>query len=288
MTFEWTQDKGVDGKEKSLDGTGAEINYTAPSSPGTYQITASLDDDECVDSCSATVTVRVRRPAAPPAPAEPPQNPTGEIPSILADSDGNNYEVFTPEGGGAFEGEGYSIVAEAGDVPNLEYIGVRMSDEGSASNAGMTHQRYTLGGNMYQISAVDASGTSISSYELRSAATVCLPLPDELRTNISDLAIVAMNADGTLTILSTSVQIGDAGSEVCGNLSQLPASVAVGNEGAPAAIPTATPEPTPERPTPAAPPRPRTRASGSLILGTAIVTFGTLLVFARRRESARK
>ena len=51
-----------------------------------------------------------------------------------------------------------------------------MSDEGSASNAGMTHQRYTLGGNMYEVSAVDASSGVISSYVLNSAATACLPL----------------------------------------------------------------------------------------------------------------
>ena len=117
VTFEWTQDKDVEGKEKSLEGTGAEINYTAPSSPGTYQITASLDADECQGGCEATVTVRVRRPAAAPDPADPPQNPPGEIPSILTDGDGNNYEVFTPEDGGSFTGEGYSITAAAGAIP---------------------------------------------------------------------------------------------------------------------------------------------------------------------------
>ena len=196
--------------------------------------------------CSATVTIRVRRPAAAPAPADPPENPPGEIPAILTDGDGNQYEVFTPEGGGTFTGEGFSLSAGAGAIPNLEYIGIRVSDEGSASNAGMTHQRYTLGGNMYKVSAVDASSAAISSYELSSAAKVCLPLPDELRTNIADLAIVAINADGSLTILSTSVRIGSAGADVCGNISGIPASVAVGSEGAPAAIPTATPEPTPE------------------------------------------
>ena len=159
VTFEWTQDEGIAGKEKNLEGDGAEINYTAPSSPGKYQITASLDNDECVgiDDCSATVTVQVRRPSASPDPAADPVNPPGEIPAILTDGDGNQYEVFTPEGGGTFTGEGYSLSAGAGAIPNGEYIGVRVSDEGLASNAGMTHQRYTLGGNMYSVSAVDAS-----------------------------------------------------------------------------------------------------------------------------------
>ena len=159
----------------------------------------------------------------------------------MTDGDGNQYEVFTPEGGGTFTGEGYTLSAGAGAIPNGEYIGVRVSDEGSASNAGMTHQRYTLGGNMYSVSAVDASNADITSYALNSAATVCVPLPDELRSNISNLALVAINADGSLTILSASVRLGTNGTQVCGNLSGLPASVAVGSSGAPAPLPTPVP-----------------------------------------------
>ena len=84
-------------------------------------------------------------------------------PGILSDSEGNQYEVFTPEEGGTFTGEGYSLKVDAGAVPNGEFLGIRMSDEGAASNLGMTHQRYTLGGNMYAISAVDSSGRQLSA-----------------------------------------------------------------------------------------------------------------------------
>ena len=241
-----------------------------------------------MEKCSADFEVRVRRPSAGPAPSDPPANPPGEIPSILTDADGNQYEVFTPEEGGTFSGEGYSLNAGAGAIPNGEYIGIRVSDEGSASNAGMTHQRYTLGGNMYEVSAVDASSGVISDYQLSSAATVCLPLPDELRTNISDLAIVAINADGSLTILSASVRLGSSGTSVCGNLSGIPASLAVGSEGAPAALPTATPEPEPEIPDTGGTAPSSNVGLWALLLGVAIVSFGTLLAVARRRESARK
>ena len=283
--------EGVDASD-----TGHEITYTAPSSPGSYDITASLtglhcqpDDEEMrAEDCSATIVVNVRRPSAGPAPSDPPQNPPGEIPTILTDADGNQYEVFTPEEGGTFSGEGYSLNAGAGAIPNGEYIGIRVSDEGSASNAGMTHQRYTLGGNMYDVSAVDASNAAISSYVLNEPATACLPLPDELRTNISDLAIVAINADGSLTILSASVRLGSGGTSVCGNLSGLPASLAVGSEGAPEAIPTATPEPTPVPPETGGTAPSSNAGLWALLLGTAIVTFGTLLVIARRREGSRK
>ena len=285
VTFEWTQDEGV------LEGDGAEINYTAPSSPGKYQITASLDNDECVgiDDCSATVTVQVRRPSASPDPAADPVNPPGEIPAILTDGDGNQYEVFTPEGGGTFTGEGYSLSAGAGAIPNGEYIGVRVSDEGLASNAGMTHQRYTLGGNMYSVSAVDASNAGITSYALNSAATVCLPLPAALRTNISDLSIVAINDDDSLTILSASIRLGSGGTNVCGNLSSLPASVAVGSAGAPAPLPTPVPPTaTPEPPATGGSALASNMALWALLLGATIVTFGTFLVIGRRRDSARK
>ena len=285
----WTED------DASLDGSGVEIEYTAPSSPGSYTVKAMTAAGTCEGddaACSATITVRVRRPSAPQPAPEAPANPTGDIPSVIADADGNQYEVFTPEGGGTFDaGEGYSIRAEAGAVPNGEFIGIRMSDEGAASNAGMTHQRYTVGGNAYAVSAVDGSGASVSSYVLDEAATVCIPLPDELRSNISNVALVVINSDGTLTTLSGggSVHIGSGGASVCGSLSSLPASVAVGSEGAPAAIPTPTPEPTPEPPdTGGTAPASSGVVLWALLLGLAIATFGGILTIARRRESTSK
>ena len=294
-TFSWTQKSGDNVVD--LDGSGREIKYPAPDSPGTYTIVATLgggecqpaDEDDREAACSATITVQVRRPSTAPDDGVAPQNPPGEIPTILTDGDGNQYEVFTPEGGGTFTGEGYTLNAGAGAIPNGEYIGVRVSDEGSASNAGMTHQRYTLGGNMYSVSAVDANNAEITSYVLNSAATVCVPLPDELRSNISNLALVAINADGSLTILSASVRLGTNGTQVCGNLSGLPASVAVGSSGAPAPLPT----PVPPTATPEAPPTggaapTSNSALWALLLGFAVVASGTFLVIGRRRESTRK
>ena len=281
---------------------GHEITYKAPSSPGTYTVVASLGDGDCQpdagdrtdakareDDCNASIEVQVRRPSTAPDDGVAPQNPPGEIPTILTDGDGNQYEVFTPEGGGTFTGEGYTLSAGAGAIPNGEYIGVRVSDEGSASNAGMTHQRYTLGGNMYSVSAVDANNAEITSYALNSAATVCVPLPDELRSNISNLALVAINADGSLTILSASVRMGSNGTQVCGNLSGLPASVAVGSSGAPAPLPTPVPPTaTPEAPDTGGAAPNNNSALWALLLGFAVVASGTFLVIGRRRESSRQ
>ena len=146
--FVWSVNDETDGDL----GSGREADYTATSSPGKYTITAELSDSQCLPdvsagetdaeraklrdaACSAEFEVTVRRPSAA-GPEQPaPANPPGEIPSILADSDGNQYEVFTPVEGGTFTGEGYSLTVDAGAVPNGEFLGIRMSDEGAASNA---------------------------------------------------------------------------------------------------------------------------------------------------------
>ena len=296
VTFTWTVDP-TGGTLPDEEKGNSTITYKASSSPGRYVVKASLDANECYhadsevqeDKCSAEFVIQVRRPSAPQPERPAPVNPTGEIPELLADDGGNQYAVFTPEDGGTFSGEGYSITAEAGAVQNGEFIGVRISDDGAASNLGMTHQRYTLGGNMYGVHAVDSSAQAVSSYSLNDPATVCLPLPDALRQDISDLAVVAINSDGSLTILSEQVRISTAGTMVCGGLSNLPASVAVGSAGAPAAIPTPTPEPTPEAPdTGGTAPASSTMVLWALMLGIAVLTLGSVLVISRRRESVRK
>lgn len=299
MGLEWKEgDRSFDDDDTE---TPWEVTYTAPSSPGTYTITASFANDgdcrpldkdggeEMRDTlCTATFQVRVRRDQPPVATPAPPVNPPGEIPGLIPDSDGNQYEVFTPVEGGTFDGgEGYSITVPSGAVPNGEYIGIRMSDDGAASNVGQIHQRYTLAGNMYGVHAVDASGAAISSYVLEAPAEVCVPLPAALRTNISHLSLAAINSDGTLTVLSAQVRLNGTGGDtmVCGNLSNLPASVAVGSQGAPAAPPTATPEPTPDLPDTGG----TSPASGGLVwallLGTAVVASGTFIVAGRRRKT---
>ena len=290
--FEWTQTSGTNTVD--LDGSGREIDFTAPSSPGTYTVTASLGGGECQPEteadrdadCNASITVQVRRPSAPVAVEPEPVNPPGEIPGLIPDSDGNQYEVFTPVEGGTFDGgEGYSINVPSGAVPNGEYIGIRMSDDGAASNLGQTHQRYTLMGNMYGVHAVDASGAAISSYVLEDPAEVCVPLPASARANLSTLSLAAINSDGSLTILAAQAKLNSAGDTmVCGNLSNLPATVAVGAQGAPDAIPTATPVPEPELPITGG----TSPASGGLVwvllLGTAAVVSGTFIVLGRRRK----
>ena len=97
---------------------------------------------------------------------------------MLADAEGRQYEVFTPEEGGRFDGGDVTISADPGAVPNLEIVGVRVDAAGPASNVGHDlASRYTLVGDKYDVLAVDAIEAAISSYVLNSPLEVCLPLP---------------------------------------------------------------------------------------------------------------
>ena len=263
----------------------SELVYIAPSSAGTYNLVAFLSGRYCAGdlaACSAEFVVRVIRSSSlPQSPTPEPVNPAGEIADILADGDGNQHEVFTPEDGGKFGGETFSISAPSSAVQSGEIIGVRMYESGDASNVGMTHHRYTLGGSRYGISVVDSEGDSVSSYRLNAAAKVCVPLPDELSSNISDIAILATNADGSFTVLTSSVRISTTGTQVCGNISELPASVAVGKLGAPAPIPAPTPEPTPEAPDTGGASPSAAAILWLVLLGVAIATVSGFVVRGR-------
>ena len=223
-----------------------EVKFVAPSNPGTVTVTASLlDSADCLAQqedetpqehearCSAEIEVTVVRRATAPIIVTAPVNPSGVIPETLSDDDGVAYAVLTPVEGGSFAGDGYSLEAGAGAVSNGEYIGVSMTPAGDASNVGMTWHRYTLGGPRYAISVVDADGEAVSDYGLNDAVTACAPLPPELRGNIAEIVLAATDGGGGMTVLSTSVKITPDGVSVCGKLSTLPATVAVGKVGSP-------------------------------------------------------
>ena len=172
-----------------------------------------------------------------------PVNPPGPIPAILTDSEGNLYDVFTPEEGGSMVGEGFSFVAKPGDVPSAYIVGINMCERDAASNAGKTHHRYTLGGSYYAVDAVDEfSRTLTRPFNFRNPAVACVPVPAEFRGNIDKLALIATDLDGnTQTVLTSNTRIDSSGLSVCGYLGSVPAVVAAGLQGAPEPLP-----PTPE------------------------------------------
>ncbi|MYA59313.1 MAG: hypothetical protein F4X40_01985 [Chloroflexi bacterium] len=273
------------------DAEGTTVSYTAPSEPGSYTVTA-LPSSECIgkaSECTATFRITVRRQGEATGPGAPPLNPDGDIPTVLTDSDGAQYAVITPEDGGTFSGEGFWIEAPVGIVPNGEIIGVRMHHVGDASNAGMTQHRYTLGGRKYAISAVDASGTAVDSYELEGPAMVCVPMPPELRSNLPSVSLVSVdeNGDTQLKAITAWVRITPY-LAVCGNLSVLPATIAASIPGSPPPLPTAIPEPAPSLPPTGGTVSASSTAFGwALLIGLALISAAVIAVALSRRDRSQ-
>lgn len=251
--FYWSDDGAGGEFGEPETGSGMHINeilYVAPDQPGTIDISVNIphdkgcvgvlageDAEDAMQRCSAEFEVIVRRPSSAPTVAAPPMNPSGEIPVLLTDESGVAYAVFTPVEGGRFDGEGFYVMAEAGAVPSGEFIGVVMRRGESSSNVGQAHHSYTLAGDIYHLDVVDSAGEAVDQYRLNRSIKVCIPLPGELRTSISDLALVASRADG-LEIIGGRVAIkSDGDLQICGWTSLLPTEISAGKRGAPASMP---------------------------------------------------
>ena len=251
--------------------------YSVPQILGTHTVTASAGSScigEATD-CTATFTIRVLR-------ADPPPscfwwNPPA-VPTAFIDAEGHQYEVFTPRDGGRIDGSDFRLVATCGDVPKGEYIGVRMFQNGPASNAGISHHIYTLSGNQYKIFIVDAEVRPITSYTLNYDVELCIPVPDELRSKLSDIVMVTKNNDGTLMVMSSSVRISPS-LIICGYTSTLPATVAVGIPGTP-------PEKLPA--TGGAVPMPQGSIGWAFLVGIALIATGTFATTYRRRHEGTR
>ena len=193
-------------------------------------------------------------------------NPPEPIPLFLVDSEGRSYEVFTPEEGGSVVGDDYSLIAEPGDVPSAVIVGIRMSKGGEASNAGMAHHRYTLGGDYHVVDAIDANGKAVSPlFRFRKPPVACVPMPSMFLANLDSVALIATDEAGVQqtvlnsgayavdlervvltsesddgvrrTTLNPGGMAGVRGLQVCGYVGTVPAILAVGIEGAPGPLP---------------------------------------------------
>lgn len=228
----------------SFSGTGRSVEYTVPDRPLGVTVIARVGSEQCYgsfDQCTAHFEIKVNRASTAIDDGPVPVNPGGQIPSLLIDDLGTNYEVFTPVGGGQYAGNGFGLVAPSGAVPNGEFIGISVRQGEAASNVGQTHHRYTLAGVWHHIDAVDSNGQPLADYQLNRPAQVCIPLPDPLRSNIDDVAVVAVGTgSASFTVLSSRVRLQPHGApQLCGNLSFLPAKIAAARSGPPEALPTA-------------------------------------------------
>ena len=255
LFFTWT--------DSSSGGTFGEpndqrrVSYTAPGLPGTYTVMAEAGPDGvCTDHhdsnfgitdadrarCQATFTVRVSRAQVPLEQAAEPINPAGPIPSSLADPSGANYEVFTPVNGGTFEITGITVTAAKGAVPDRTLIGVNAAVSDTQAPVPTPGARMSISGSLYDIKAVNASGTPLSDFELDEPLNACLPLPEAFRANISDVVIVESKADGSYGILTSKLRQSGGDLSVCGGVSTLPTTIGVAKLGV-VPEPPATPTP---------------------------------------------
>ncbi len=272
------------------------VVFTAPSHGGTISITASLEDsflclaaqdDETADDqsarCTAEIEVTVFRRATTAISTTAPVNPHGPIPETLSGPDGVAHAIFTPVEGGSFVGAGYSLSAGPGAVADGEYIGISMTPAGDASNVGMTWHRYTLAGLSYSDGVIDASGAVVSAYSLNEHVSVCVPMPAQLGANLTDIVLISISGDGDLSVLSTKVKITAEGVSVCGNLSTVPATVAVGKVGAPLEVKDAEPENS-DQPLPDTGGSPPTLPALILMFTFAVLTVSVgMMIFGRNR-----
>ncbi len=230
-----------------------EVRFYAPDTPGIYRIKANvphaamckkprLDKGEtaaeAVARCTAEFEIKVRRQRDYVEETIIPKNPSGPIPSSIMNTRGNQCPVFTPEEGGELIGDDYSVYAQPGAIENDSYIAICMDSGGPASNAGLTHQRYTLNGDQYDISGYDASGQIFTNYRFQTYIEACIPLPDELRNQFADVELIVINPDRSLTSLPSKVTYSSKGAQVCGPVSSIPSNIAVGIKGAPGPLPT--------------------------------------------------
>lgn len=260
ITFEWTAE---DLLSQSLFGNGdlaeevrvddargrngrpddRRVLYTAPSDPGRYRVRVTLQvgpqclgaregetEQDAVERCTAVFDVAVLRHRTEADPSPEPMDPEGEIPDIIVDGDGRNYQVFTPEGGGELVAEKCTFKAPGGAVNNGEVIGASITvlreDEDKLP---VEDHRFVTDGVQCRIDAVDSDGTPLVDYRLGVPGEVCMPLPDTFRPKAANALAGAINPDGTLTSLGGRLFLATSTGalRVCGNIGSLSATVVV-------------------------------------------------------------
>ena len=264
------------------------VVYTAPSLPGTYTVTAEAQpdgicrlhhespfgiSDEHRRLCIATFTIRVSRAPVDPVEVAEPINPAGPIPTSLTDASDVEYTVFRPVEGGMFTGEGITVSAAKGAVPDRELIGVSAAASSVQAPEAVPGARMTIARGLYDINGIQANGDApVQGFRFDDPITACLPMPTEFRANISDVVLVERKSDGSYGILSTKLRQSGGELSVCGNVSALPATVGVAKLGVVVAPP-ATPIPDVETPDTGATAPSTNMAAFALGLGAALIAL---------------
>ncbi len=232
-----------DARDRNGAADDIEVLYTASDTPGRYVVTASLEpgveclgirdgetDEDAQERCSAEFEVTARRAHIVDPTPIPPRDPAGDLPNVLADDDGTNYEVFTPEGGGEFSTDKCSLKIPNGAVNDMEVIGVSITEiQNPEEQVKVVDPRYLADGIQCRIDAVSSDGDPLVGYQLLAPGNICQLLPDRFRPNAVDAIVGAVDAQGDVTALTSKLYLSSARGDlkVCGNIAFLPATTSV-------------------------------------------------------------
>ena len=288
LVFDWRETPS--GGAFADPGDQRRVVYTAPSLPGTYTITAQAQPDGiCRDHhktnfdisdadrapCMATFTIRVSRAPTPPEAPTEPVNPAGLIPTDLTDASDVKYTVFTPVDGGTFTGAGITVSAAKGAVPDEQLLGVSAAVSSAQAPAPVPGASMTVAGDLYDINGIQRAGDPpVQGFRLDDPLTACLPMPEALRANISDVVVVERKSDGSYGILSTKLRQTAGGLNVCGSVSTLPATIGVAKLGV---VPAPLVTPTPDVETPATGATAPSTNMAAIALGAGIALIALVL-----------
>ena len=304
LIFRWSETSTATGGSFADPNHERRVIYTAPGLPGTYTVMAEAQPDGvCRDhhatdfgitdadraDCQATFTVRVSRAPDTPEPEPAPVNAPGLPATSLTDNAGTAYAVFLPVQGGTFTGEGITVTAQPGAVPDLTHVGVSASAAGAVP-APTPGSRFTLAGMFFDINGVIQNGAApVTGYTFDDPISACLPLPDAYRGSVAQVVLVERKSDGSLGVLATKIRQSGGGLNVCGEISNLPATVAVAKLGTvPPPPPDPGPDPGDELPdTGATAPANPSWALWALLIGAALL-LATTAAITRARRTARR
>ena len=239
----FTEPRGV-GTNSNGMADDREVDYDVPNLPGRYTVTASFAQSwRCngvASDCTATFTVNVQRESVAPTPESTPCATVGDWPDMVTGDDGTEYRVVTQEAGGEAVDGGGTVRVPAGALPGCTAIGVNIAVS-DAATMDMVFNGWSVAGAQYVVSAIDVpSGDVLSSLRLLQPASVCVPLPEMLRSNLVGVNLVRHVGD-VVSPLTSSVRVGSsAGMVVCGNVSQLPSVVTAAGPDRVGAYPTPT------------------------------------------------
>ena len=304
LIFRWSETSTATGGSFGDPNHERRVIYTAPGLPGTYTVMAEAQPDGVCRKhhtsefgitdadradCQATVTVHVSRAPDTPEAAPVPINPPDLIPTSLTDNDGTAYAVFLPVEGGTFSGEGITVSAQPGAVPDRTLVGVAAATAGAVPDP-TPGARMTLAGMFFDIMGIDRDGaTPVTGYAFDDPISACLPLPTVFRGNVSDVVLVEQKSDGSIGVLATKIRQTSGALSVCGSLTNLPATVAVAKLGTvPPPPPETDPGPGDELPdTGATTPYGAPWSIWALLIGAALLLATTTAITRGRRTAGR-